>query len=472
MKNYSKMYINGVWVEPKGQGACEVINPATGELAGQVPNGNEQDVHEAVMAARGAFHEWSNSSAQERSEMIGKLATKLAERKEEIGAVITSELGMPLMWSIPVQAGLPAGVMASYAELPQAMDEIEQVGSSEVVKEPIGVCAFITPWNYPLHQIVGKVAPALAAGCTMVVKPSREAPLNGFLLAEIMDEVGVPPGVFNLISGAGRVIGEALSSHPEVDMVSFTGSTAAGIRVAELAAPSVKRVTQELGGKSANLILEDADLNEAIKKGVQDVCINSGQTCAALTRMLVPRSRYEEAVSLAKAVAEQIPVGDPKDANSFMGPMVSEAQRETVVSYIDKGINEGARLVTGGVEKPSSLQQGAYVKPTIFADVSNDMAIAQEEIFGPVLCIIPYNDLEEGIKLANDSIYGLSGAVWAGNVDTAKSVARQLRTGQVSINGGGFNLLAPFGGYKQSGNGRELGAHGLNEFIEIKSLQL
>lgn len=472
MKRYETIYINGQWVAPAGTGLCDVINPANNELAGQVPNGNEADVNAAVMAARSAFESWSKTTATERSELIGKIAARLAERKEEMGALITSELGMPLKLSVAIQAGMPAAVMASYAELPQVMEEEDQVGNSLVIKEPVGVCGFITPWNYPLHQIVGKVAPALAAGCTMVVKPSREAPLNAFLLAEIIHEAGLPAGVFNLVSGAGRVIGEAISAHPEVDMVSFTGSTSAGIRVAELAAKSVKRVTQELGGKSPNIILPDADLEKAITKGVQDICINSGQTCAALTRMLVPAELHDQALAIAKRVAEHIPVGDPRAPGSLMGPMVSEGQRQTVVRYIQAGIDEGATLVAGGIEKPEGLMQGAYVRPTIFGNVDNNMLIAREEIFGPVLCIIPYQSEAEAITIANDTVYGLSGAVWSGNAERAKAVARQLRAGQVFINGGAFNIQAPFGGYKHSGNGRELGHHGLNEFIEIKSLQL
>ncbi|MCG8672298.1 MAG: aldehyde dehydrogenase family protein [Pseudomonadales bacterium] len=471
MKNYTKLYINGEWVAPDGEGACQVINPANNQPAGSVPLGNEHDVDAAVQAANNAFLSWSQTSSVKRAEFIGAIAARLNERKEEMGALICSELGMPMSWSVAVQAGMPAGVMASHAEFPVEMELEESAGSSLVLREPIGVCGFITPWNYPLHQIVGKVAPALAAGCTMVVKPSSEAPLNAFLLAEIIDEVGLPPGVFNLVSGPGKAVGEAISSHPNVDMVSFTGSTRAGIRIAELAAPTVKRVTQELGGKSANLILEDADLEAAVTKGVSDVCINSGQTCAALTRMLVPAALYEQAVQIAKQAMENTPQGDPL-SDVFMGPMVSEKQRETVCRYIEKGIQEGATLVTGGVEKPSGLESGAYVKPTLFSDVNNGMVIAREEIFGPVLCMIPYETEEEGIEIANDSVYGLSGAVWSQDADKAKAVARRVRTGQVSINGGGFNIVAPFGGYKQSGNGRELGRHGLDEFIEIKSLQL
>lgn len=472
MKQVTQLYINGQWVDAHGQGMLDVINPANNGLAGQVPNGNEQDVEAAVRAARRAFAQWSATSAEERAGYLRKLVALLEARQQDMAQLISSELGMPIKYALPVQVGLPIKVMTSYIDLAASMEETEELGSSLLVREPIGVCALITPWNYPLHQIVGKVAPALAAGCTVVLKPSREAPLNAFLLAELIAEVGLPPGVFNLVSGAGRLVGEALATHPDVDMVSFTGSTAAGIRVAELAARTVKRVCQELGGKSANILLPDADFETAVTHGVKDVCLNSGQTCAALTRMLVPHDRQEEAAEIAKRVAEHLPQGDPADQGSFVGPMVSETQRESVVKYILLGEQEGATLVTGGADKPHGHHKGAYVKPTVFKDVTNRMTIAQEEIFGPVLCIIPYHDVEEAIRIANDSPYGLSGAVWSADPEQAKKVALRMRTGQVQVNGGRFNPLAPFGGYKQSGNGRELGKFGLHEFIEIKSIQL
>jgi aldehyde dehydrogenase (NAD+) len=378
---------------------------------------------------------------------------------------------MPVGWSIAIQVGLPTGVMASYIELPGEMDKEEEVGNSLLIREPVGVCGFITPWNYPLHQIVGKVAPALAAGCTMVLKPSSETPLDAFKFAELIHEVGLPAGVFNLVTGPGRVVGEAIAVHADVDMLSITGSTEAGVRVAELAAPTVKRVTQELGGKSASVVLEGADLATAVGGAVVSLSINTGQTCAALTRLIIPRSKRDEVVAIAKAAAETVVVGGAFEEGAGMGPMVSRSQQETVRKYIRAGIDEGATLVTGGLDMPAGKDEGYFVEMTIFADVTNDMTIAQEEIFGPVLSIICYDTEEEAIAIANDSPYGLSGAVW-GEAEQAQKVARQIRTGQVTVNGGDFNIVAPFGGYKQSGNGRELGALGLHEFIEIKSLQL
>lgn len=400
------------------------------------------------------------------------IAARLEARKEEIAQTISMELGMPIKWSTAIQIGMPAGVMASYAQIASEMQLEEKVGNSLIVKEPVGVCAFITPWNYPLHQIVGKVAPALAAGCTMVIKPSSEAPLNAFALAEIMDEVGVPPGVFNLVSGSGAEVGEVLCRHPEVDLISFTGSTRAGRRIGELAAQTNKRLTLELGGKSANIILDDADFPKAVANGVKNICLNSGQTCSALSRMLVPAHRQQEAVAIARKAAAEIPMGDPADPANYMGPLVSARQRDIVRNYVLKGIEEGATLVCGGADPPEGFIQGYFVAPTIFADVTNSMTIAQEEIFGPVLCIIPFQDDNDAVRIANDSMYGLAGAVWSGDRQRALEVAQRLRTGQVAVNGGRFNVLAPFGGYKQSGHGRELGIQGMEEFLEIKAIQL
>ena len=379
---------------------------------------------------------------------------------------------MPLKVSQRVQAGLPAIDVGSLPPVMAAFDWEVEIGNSLVVREPVGVVGAITPWNYPLHQITAKVAPALAAGCTIVVKPSEVAPLNAFLLADIIDEVGLPAGVFNLVTGYGPVVGEAMASHPGIDMISFTGSTVAGRRVSELAAATVKRVSLELGGKSANVILDDADLAQAIPDGVAKCFLNSGQTCSALTRMLVPRERLAEAEQLAAAAAEKYAPGDPFDPSSRLGPLVSARQLERVRGYIEKGLSEGARLVTGGAERPDGIESGYFVSPTVFSDVTSDMTIAQEEIFGPVLVLIPYEDEQDAVRIANDSQYGLAGGVWSADEDRAKGVARQMRTGQVEINGAVYNPLAPFGGYKQSGHGRELGPFGLNEFLEVKALQL
>ncbi len=461
MKIYDRLFINGQWVNPAGSETIEVIDPFKEEVCGRVPSGTSQEVNAAVQAAQDAFKIWSKVAPRERASAIQGIASALEARSEEIAQTITMELGMPISLSKTIQAGLPTAVMASYAHL--AADEFpeEQIGHSLVMREPVGVCGFITPWNFPLHQIIGKVGPALAAGCTMIVKPSSMTPLNAFVLAEIIAEAKLPPGVFNLVSGSGRVVGETLAQHPNVDLISFTGSTRAGRRIAELAAQSVKRLTLELGGKSANVILEDADFKKAVSHGVKDICLNSGQVCSALSRMLVPVARQAEAVAIAKETAEKISSGDPNDPNNYMGPLVSEAQRRKVRGYINEGIQEGATLVCGGPEAPAALQRGYFVSPTIFSDVSNKMSIAQDEIFGPVLCIVPYKDEDEAVNIANDSIYGLSGAVWSRNEERSRRIARRLRTGQVMINGGKFNPLAPFGGCKQSGRGRELGKYGL-----------
>jgi acyl-CoA reductase-like NAD-dependent aldehyde dehydrogenase len=472
MKTYDNLYIDGRWVRASSSETIEVINPYTEKTCGQVPAGSPEDVEKAVQAARKAFDGWAAMAPSERAAAVEMIAAKLEQRKEEIGQTISAELGMPIAWSVAIQSGLPAAVMGSYAGLAREFQWEEKVGNSLIVKEPAGVCAFITPWNYPLHQIVGKVAPALAAGCTLVLKPSSEAPLNAFALAEIIAEVGLPPGVFNLVTGSGQVVGEALCRHPQVDLISFTGSTRAGRRIGEVAAQSVKRLTLELGGKSANILLDDANFQKAVSNGVKNVCLNSGQTCSALTRLLVPAARQDEAIAIARKTASEITVGDPSDQANYMGPLISARQRDIVKEYIRKGIAQGATLVCGGTELPAHLKQGYFVAPTIFADVTSAMTIAQEEIFGPVLCIIPYKDEEEAVAIANDTIYGLSGAVWSASEQRALRVARRLRTGQVAINGGKYNLLAPFGGYKQSGHGRELGKEGLEEFLETKAIQL
>jgi aldehyde dehydrogenase (NAD+) len=470
LKNHDKLFINGQWVKPNGTGMIEVINSTTEEVMGQIPEGTAEDVNAAVAAAKAAFETWSTTSIEERKRYLQLIADKLNLMKNDIAALVAAEVGMPLALATAVQAGMPAMVMGSYAQLLGEFQFEETIGKALVVKEPIGVVGCITPWNFPLHQVVAKVAPALAAGCTVVLKPSEVAPLTAFVLAEIIDGIGLPAGVFNLVTGYGPVVGEAIAAHPDVDMVSFTGSTRAGKRVSELAANSVKRVALELGGKSANVILDDANFEKAVKSGVGACYFNSGQTCSALTRMLVPRSRHDEAVEIAKKTAENFTVGDPLGGKAKLGPLVSATQRERVVGYIKKGIEEGAQLVTGGTEMPEGLEKGYFVRPTVFANVDNKMTIAQEEIFGPVLSIIPYEDEDDAVRIANDTVYGLAGGVWSGDEARAKRVARRLRTGQVEINGGGFNPLVPFGGYKQSGNGRELGKYGLEEYLEVKAM--
>lgn len=470
MKVYDKVYINGEWVNPNGKGSQEVINPFTEEVAFSVPKCDVSDVDSAVAAAKEAFKTWSQTSAQERSDLINAIVAKMEERKDELCESAHLTMGCPRHLSGVIHVDGPIHGMETFAKRAFLMEEEEEINNSLVVKEAIGVCAFINPWNYPLHQLVGKLAPALAAGCTVVAKPAGQTPVQDLIMAEILDEVGVPAGVFNVITGSGSVIGPALSAHPDVDMVSFTGSNQAGIQIAQEAAPSIKRVTQELGGKSPFIITEDANLEEAIKYGIQDVMINTGQTCTALSRMLVPEAIYDDAVAMAQAVVEYFPVGASEEC--MIGPMSSASQKATVLQYIDKGIDEGATLVCGGTEMPEGLEKGFYVKPTIFANVNNGMTIAREEIFGPVLCMIPYKDLDEAIDIANDTPYGLSSGVFAKGREEGLAIARRLRAGICFVNGGEFNYEAPFGGFKQSGNGREFGDEGLAEFVEVKSIQL
>lgn len=470
--HHESIYIDGAWVPSAGHGSIEVVNSTTEEVMGSVPAGNGEDVERAVAAARAALEAWSATSLEERTKVLTRIQEGLTARMAEIGELIAKELGMPLALANLIQAGLPIADFATTAAAAAQIPFEERIGNSLVVREPVGVVGAITPWNYPLHQIAAKVAPALAAGCTVVLKPSEVTPLNTFILAEVIDEAGLPAGVFNLVTGTGAEVGEALAEHPQVDMISFTGSTRAGKRVAELASRTVKRVALELGGKSANIILDDADLAKAVNAGVSDCYLNSGQTCVALTRMLVPRDRLAEVEDLAVKAAESFTPGDPLQEGTRLGPLVSAAQRERVRSYIRKGIEEGAKLLAGGAEPPQGLERGFFVRPTVFSEVRNDMTIAQEEIFGPVLSIIAYDDEDDAVRIANDSPYGLSGAVWSSDPDRALKVAKKLRTGQVAVNGGGFNVAAPFGGYKQSGYGREYGKYGIEEFLEIKSLQL
>jgi acyl-CoA reductase-like NAD-dependent aldehyde dehydrogenase len=470
VQDRTQLYVDGAWVPSTGTGTIDVVNPATEQVIGRVPEGTPEDVDRAVAAARNAFDGWSRTSVEERGKLLTRLSEALAARAGEIAETITAEMGSTAKFAQQVQAGLPVAVMGSYAQLLADYAFEETIGNSLVVREPVGVVGAITPWNYPLHQIVNKVAPALAAGCTVVLKPSEVAPFNAFLFAEICHEVGLPAGVFNLVTGTGPVVGEAIARHPDVDMVSFTGSTAAGKRVTQLAAETVKRVALELGGKSANVVLDDADFGKIGKIAVAQAFPNAGQTCSALTRLIVPRDRQAEVVEQARAAAETYVPGDPTSADTRLGPLVSAAQRDRVLGYVRKGVEEGATLVTGGADAPEGT--GYYVAPTVFADVTPDMTIAQEEIFGPVLAIMPYDDEADALRIANATIYGLSGGVWSGDPERAKAFARRMRTGQVDVNGGRFNPLAPFGGYKQSGNGRELGRYGLDEFLEIKSIQL
>jgi aldehyde dehydrogenase (NAD+) len=462
--------IGGAQVEDGGE-RIDVLNPATEDVIGSVPAGTPSDVDTAVAAARAAFEGWAGTPLADRIAVARRISEGIAKRRDEIAATVTAEMGSPIRFATQVHASVPVATSAGIADvLEGGFAWTEEVGNSLIVREPIGVVAAITPWNYPLHQIVAKVVPALAVGCTVVLKPSEVAPLTAAIFAEIVSDAGVPAGVFNLVHGTGPVVGEALAANPDVDMVSFTGSTRAGRRVSEVAAQTVKRVALELGGKSANVVLDDADLTKAVKLGVAGCFSNGGQSCNALSRMLVPESRVHEAVELAVAAAQKYTVGDPTDDATRIGPMASAAQRDRVVDYIRKGVEEGAKLTTGCPDRPDGLAKGYYVRPTVFAGVTQEMTIAQEEIFGPVLSILPYRDEDEAVRIANGTDYGLAGAVF-GSEERALAVARRLRAGQIDINGGRFNPKAPFGGYKQSGNGREFGRHGLEEFLETKSIQ-
>lgn len=475
MTTYDKFYINGQWVASQGTSSIDVIDSITEEVMATVPEGTAKDVADAARAARAAFDSWSTLPAEERAKYMNRIGDALAGRMDEIASAISRETGMNKMLSQLVQVGLPINSFKTAAALAESFNFSKEIGSSVVVREPIGVVGCITPWNYPLHQIAAKVAYAMAAGCTVVLKPSEVAPIDAFMLAEIIHEVGLPAGVFNLVTGTGPVVGEAISSSEDIDMVSFTGSTRAGRRVMQVGAETIKKISLELGGKSANIICDDLDaetFGKAVMGGVGKAFLNSGQTCSALTRMLVPRTRLAEAEAAAAAVADGMKVGDPFAEGTNLGPLASAAQRDRVQMYINKGIEEGASLIAGGLGAPEGLTTGFYVKPTVFSNVTNDMTIAQEEIFGPVLSILPYDTLDEAVEIANGTVYGLAGAVYSADKDKAIAIARRMKTGQVEVNGGAFNPNAPFGGYKQSGIGRELGEYGFEEFLEIKSLQL
>jgi len=467
---YDKLFYGGAWYTSSGMDTISVISSAHEREVGRVPRGTGEDVDRAVKAARRAFESWSRLPMEERAQWLEKLSAAMQTRVPKIAEAIAHEVGTALGFATKVQAEFPIMMIGMNAKFLRDAKLEEELGNSLVLKEPIGVIGCITPWNYPLHQIVCKIAPALAAGCTVVLKPAEMAPLSAFMLAEAAHEIGLPAGVLNVISGSGRIVGEAIIAHPDVDMVSFTGSVQAGRRIASVAGEGIKKVCLELGGKSAFVVLDDAPFDKAIPAGVNNCMQNSGQTCSAWTRMLVPRSRQDEAVELAKAQLAKLTLGDPFDKNTRLGPLVSAAQRDSVLGYIENGKKEGATLVAGG-GTPGQFAAGYYVEPTIFSNVDNRMKIAQEEIFGPVLAIVPYDNDEHAIAIANDSDFGLSGGVWAGTPERALGVAKQLRTGQVDINGGRFNPLAPFGGYKKSGIGREIGPLALEEFFQLKSIQ-
>ena len=471
MRSYDSFYIDGAWERPSDTDEIDVHSAATEEVIGRVPRGTADDVDRAVRAARAAFDSgWGLTTPAERAGWLQKLADALEARVEDVATTISQEVGMPITMSTIVQAKSPVTVTRSFATLAGTTSFEEQIGNSLVVREPYGVAGMITPWNFPLHQIMAKVAPAIAAGCTMVLKPSELAPLNSYILAEAALEIGLPPGVLNIVQGDGPTVGEAIAQHPAIDMVSFTGSVRAGQRVSALAAETIKKVTLELGGKSAFVVLDDAPLEKAIPGGVNNAMLNSGQTCSAWTRMVVPRARLDEVLDIATSAVGRLTLGDPLDPKAKLGPLISETQRRRVEGYIQAGVQEGARLVAGG-KRPAAFARGHYVEPTIFADVQPSMTIAREEIFGPVLSILPYDTEEDAIAIANDTSYGLAGGVWSADRDRALRVARRLRTGQVDVNGARFNAMAPFGGYKRSGIGREFGKYGLEEYLQIKAIQ-
>ena len=470
MSSYDKHYYDGAWQASSGTETVAVISSSTEAEVARVPRGTAADVDKAVKAARCGFETWRRLSVEDRAQWLEKLAAAMKTRVPQLAEAISHEVGTALAYATKVQVEFPIMMIGMNAKFIREAKLEEELGNSLVIKEPVGVVGCITPWNYPLHQIVCKIAPALAAGCTIVLKPAEMAPVSAFMLAEAAHEIGLPAGVLNIVSGSGQVVGEAIVAHPDVDMVSFTGSLQAGRRIASVAGDGIKKVCLELGGKSAFVVLDDAPFDKAIAAGVNNCMQNSGQTCSAWTRMLVPRARHDEAVELAKAQLAKLTLGDPFDKNTRLGPLASAGQRDSVLEFIEQGKKEGATLVAGG-GRPAEPAKGFYVEPTIFANVDNKMGIAQEEIFGPVLVIIPYDTEADAVAIANDSPYGLAGGVWAGTPERALAVAKQLRTGQVDINGGRFNVLAPFGGYKKSGIGREIGPLALEEFFQLKSIQ-
>ena len=467
---YRQFYIDGQWVDPIQGTEFQVINPATEATAGVISMGGVKDVERAVAAARRAFDSYSQSTPQDRLELLKKVLANYKKRYADVAAAISEEMGAPMSLAKGGQAGVGVGHLMAMIEVLQRFKFEERQGPARLVHEPVGVCALITPWNWPINQVAAKVVPALAAGCTMVLKPSEFSPFSAMIWAQVMHDSGVPAGVFNLINGDGPVVGAALASHPQVDMVSFTGSTRAGTEVARVAAATVKRVHQELGGKSPNVLLDDADFDKAVKASVLHVMENTGQSCNAPTRMLVPRARLSAVEALAKSAAESVVVGDPKSDTTTMGPVVSKIQYDRVEGYIGKGIAEGAKLITGGEGRPAGLTKGYFVKPTIFSNVNNDMTIAREEIFGPVLCILPYDTEEQAIQIANDTPYGLAGYVWSKDMAHANKVGSRIRAGRVTVNGAAGDMQTPFGGFKASGNGREWGEYGLRDFLEVKAM--
>ncbi|GHD09018.1 aldehyde dehydrogenase [Halioglobus japonicus] len=470
MREYDKFYINGEWVDPVEPKSMDVINPATEKVCARISIGSAADVDKAAKAANAAFASFSRTSREERVELLGAICEVYQKRYNDIADAITEEMGAPTALSVHAQAATGIGHLSTAMEILKTFEFEEAAGHSRVFKEPIGVCGMITPWNWPINQITCKVGPALAVGCTVVLKPSEVAPLCGYIFAEVMHEAGVPAGVFNMINGDGAGVGTAISSHPLIEMVSFTGSTRAGSLVAQNAAPSVKRVTQELGGKSPNILLDDVNLEEAVTRGVMHMFQNTGQSCNAPSRMLVPRAKMEEAAAIAANAAATVVVGDPRAEGTSMGPVVSEVQWNKIQGLIQAGIDEGAVLACGGVGRPEGIDKGYFVQPTVFSNVNNDMTIAREEIFGPVLCIMPYDSLDEAIAIANDTPYGLAGYVQGEDMDQVMSVAGKIRAGNININGQSGDLMTPFGGYKQSGNGREWGAHGFTDYLEIKAI--